>query len=105
MTKTMVILKEAPFFFAAFAALQYHHTLPSSCSRILATLPLAVEFDSNLTLPVQIPHPTWAKAAFPTPLGSNDGQMPGICLGREMLNFPTGAVTSLSRKTAPAPLD
>ena len=42
----------------------------------------------NLTLPVQIPHPTWAKATFPTPLGSNDGQMPRICLGREMLNFP-----------------
>ena len=42
MTKTMVILKEAPFFFAAFAAIQYHHKLPSSGSRILATLPLAV---------------------------------------------------------------
>ena len=43
MTKTMVILKEAPFLFAAFAAIQYHHKLPSSGSRILATLPLAVE--------------------------------------------------------------
>ena len=42
MTKTMVILKEVPFFFAAFAAIQYHHKLPSSGSRILATLPLAV---------------------------------------------------------------
>ena len=42
MTKTMVILKEAPFLFAAFAAIQYHHKLPSSGSRILATLPLAV---------------------------------------------------------------
>ena len=38
----MVILKEAPFLFAAFAAIQYHHKLPSSGSRILATLPLAV---------------------------------------------------------------
>ena len=42
MTKTMVILKEAPFFFAAFAAIQYYHKRPSSGSRILATLPLAV---------------------------------------------------------------
>ena len=42
MTKTMIILKEAPFLFAAFAAIQYHHKLPSSGSRILATLPLAV---------------------------------------------------------------
>ena len=42
MTETMVILKEAPFFFAAFAAIQYHHKLPSSGSRILVTLPLAV---------------------------------------------------------------
>ena len=44
MTKTMVILKEAPFFFAAFAAIQYHHKLLSSGSRILATLPLAVKY-------------------------------------------------------------
>ena len=42
MTKTMVVFKEAPFFYAAFAAIQYHHKLPSSGSRILATLPLAV---------------------------------------------------------------
>ena len=45
MTKTMVddgeFLKEAPFFFAVFAAVQYHK-LPSSGLHILATLPLAV---------------------------------------------------------------
>ena len=42
-TKTMVlVLKQAPLFFAAFAAIQYYHKLPSSGSRILATLPLVV---------------------------------------------------------------
>ena len=41
-TKTMVILKQAPLFFAAFAAIQYYHKLPPSGWRILATLPLVV---------------------------------------------------------------
>ena len=36
--------KKAQVFFAAFAAIQYHYKLPSSGSRILATLPLAVGF-------------------------------------------------------------
>ena len=47
MTKTMVILKEAPFLFAAFAAIQYHHKRPSSGSRILATLPLTVVISAS----------------------------------------------------------
>ena len=42
MTKTMVIFRRGAIFYAAFAAIQYHHKLPSSGSRILATLPLAV---------------------------------------------------------------
>ena len=41
-TKTMVILKQAPLFFAAFAAIQYYHKLPPSGWRILAKLPLVV---------------------------------------------------------------
>ena len=54
-----------PLFFAAFAAIQYHHTLPPSGSRILATLPLVVKMTYNdLQWPTMIYNDLQFFAAF-----------------------------------------